>query len=82
MRPYYKPLVEGRLIQRHLFWSNFDIPGIKVEPDNIRKASISDLQRRFGFDLSKYSLTNKRQVLRNCIDPELGRHVLDCAENA
>ncbi len=80
VRPYYEPLIKGQLIQRHLFWSNFDIPGIKVESDNIHKASIADLQKKHGFDLSKYKLPNKRQILRNCVDSRLGKHILDIVE--
>lgn len=29
-----------------------------------------------GYDLSKYSNLNKRLVLRNCVRPELGLHIL------
>ena len=80
VNPYYKPLIEGKLIQRHLFWSNFSIPSIEIEKDNIRKAQIPDLQRRYGYDLSLYKLKNKRQVLRNCVHPQLGNHIFRCAE--
>ena len=80
VKPYYKPLIEGKLIQRHLFWSNFNIPSIEIEKDNIRKAQIPDLQRRYGYDLGAYKLKNKRQILRNCVHPNLGEHVLRCAK--
>ena len=79
VKPYYKPLIEGKLIQRHMFWSNFDIPKIKIKQDNIRKVQIPDLQKIHGFDLSKYKLENKRQILRNCVLPELGLHVFNSA---
>ena len=46
------------------------------EKDNIRKAQIPDLEKMYGYDLSKYKLANKRQVLRNCVKPELGLHIL------
>jgi DNA (cytosine-5)-methyltransferase 1 len=75
VKPYYKPLIEGTLLQRHLFWSNFDIPIIKFESDKIRTAQIPDLQKKHGIDLSKYKIKNKRQILRNCVDAELGLHV-------
>lgn len=76
VKPYYKPLIEGQLIQRHLFWSNFDISHIEVEKDIIRKAQIPDLQEKYGYDLSGYKLPNKRQVLRNCVEPKLAAHIL------
>ena len=78
VNPYYKPLIEPTVkLQRHLFWSNFDIPVKIFDKDNIRKAQIPDLQKKYGYDLSKYKLKNKRQVLRNCISPELGKYIID-----
>jgi len=38
VKPYYKPLIPGKLIQRHMFWSNFDIPDKEFPKDNIRTA--------------------------------------------
>jgi DNA (cytosine-5)-methyltransferase 1 len=76
VKPYYKPLIEGKLLQRHLFWSNFDIPDKEFTKDKIRTAQIPDLQKLYGYDLSEYKLKNKRQVLRNCVSPELGLHIL------
>ena len=47
--------------------------------DNIRGNQIPQLQELHGFDLSKYSLPNKRQVLRNVVSPEIGKAILDAA---
>lgn len=44
-------------------------------------ASITELQRRYGYDLSEYRLTNKRQILRNCVAPQLGKHILNIVED-
>lgn len=79
VKPYYKPLIEGKLLQRHLFWSNFHIYFKEFPKDNIRTAQIPDLQKKYKYDLSKYKLSNKRQVLRNCVEPELGLHILKSA---
>lgn len=77
VKPYYKPLIEPTTeIQRHLFWCNFEIEDVVFDKDNLRSAQIPDLEKLYGFDLSKYKLSNKRQVLRNCVKPELGLHVL------
>jgi DNA (cytosine-5)-methyltransferase 1 len=78
VKPYYKPLIEGTLIQRHMFWSNFKLTNITIESDKIRTAQILDLQKKTGFDLQKYKLKNKRQILRNCVEPKLGLHILNC----
>lgn len=79
VKPYYRPLIEGKLIQRHLFWSNFDIPEINLGSDAVRTAQIADLEDHHGFDLSNYRLSNKRQILRNCVYPKLGLHVFENA---
>jgi len=80
VKPYYKPLIEPTVtLQRHLFWSNFEIPNKEFKKDKIRTAQIPDLEKKYGYDLSGYKLKNKRQVLRNCVDPELGKYILDVA---
>lgn len=77
VRPYYKPLIEPTAdLQRHLFWSNFKIEKAEFKKDKIRTAQIPDLQKLHGVDLSLFKLKNKRQVLRNCVLPELGEHIL------
>lgn len=76
VRPYYKPLIKGQVVQRHLFWSSFDIPPIRLTPFNMHRASITQLQDQYGFDLKEYRLPNKRQALRNCVHPEIGKHIL------
>jgi len=78
VKPYYKPLIEPtKILQRHLFWSNFDISDKEFPKDKIRSAQIPDLQKKYGYDLKGYKLSNKRQVLRNCILPELGEFILN-----
>ena len=79
VQPYYEPLIPATKIQRHLFWSNFAISQIEMKKDIIRKAQIPDLQIHHGYNLDKYKIPNKRQVLRNCVYPELGLHILNCA---
>jgi len=80
VKPYYKPLIEPTsILQRHLFWSNFEIPNKEFKKDNIRTAQIPDLEKKYGYDLSGYKLKNKRQVLRNCVEPKLGKYILDIA---
>ncbi len=77
VNPYYNPLVEGQLINRHLFWSNFTIKDFKTESDYIRSNQITDLEKLYGYDMSKYKLKDKRQILRNCTNPKIGLHILN-----
>lgn len=77
VKPYYEPLIQPtKELQRHLFWSNFEIKDFTFKTENIRKAQIKDLEKVHGYDLSNYKISNKRQVLRNCVLPELGGYIL------
>lgn len=79
---YYEPLVKPTKVSRHYFWSNKPIRNIKVEVTGIGdKNKISDLEEFLGFDLSSYKLKNKRQILRNCVNPQLGLHVFNEVNN-
>lgn len=78
VKPYYEPFIKPDVaLQRHLFWCNFDIGHKEFEKDNIRSAQIPDLQDKYGYELGDYKLKNKRQILRNCVEPSLGEHILN-----
>jgi DNA (cytosine-5)-methyltransferase 1 len=77
--PYYKELIPAQRLQRHLFWANFTISPKEFKKENIRTSQIPDLQILHGFDLSDSRLKEKRQILRNCVLPELGEHIFQCA---
>jgi DNA (cytosine-5)-methyltransferase 1 len=73
---YYEPLIPPQKVSRHFMWANFTIPPISVETTGIRdKNKIHQLEAFFGYDLSRYSVPNKRQMLRNLVSPEIGLHV-------
>lgn len=45
--------------------------------------NVKPSQPHYGFDLSDIELkTRKDKVLRNCVDPEIGKMILDCATGA
>lgn len=78
VKPYYPPLIKPTAyLQRHMFWANFDITDKEFTKDKIRSAQIPDLQELHGYDLSDYKIKNKRQVLRNCVNADLGLHILE-----
>lgn len=47
----------------------------------IREAQIPELTDLHGLDLTGIKLKNKRQVLRNCVLPDVGLHILNAATN-
>lgn len=80
VNPYYKPLIEPSFkLDRHLFWSNFEVEPKEFERPKVRNAQIPQLQEFLGYDLSGYKLPNKRQVLRNCVNPQVGKAILEGA---
>lgn len=78
VKPYYTPLIKPtKQIQRHLFWSNFQLPMREFAKDKIRTSQIPDLEKLYDYDLSMFKLKNKRQILRNCVNPEVGKFILE-----
>jgi DNA (cytosine-5)-methyltransferase 1 len=79
VKPYYEPLVKPTFeMQRHLFWSNFNVAPRKFDKSDIRhKNKISDFEGHEIVAASKIS--NKRQALRNCVDSELGLYIFESA---
>jgi DNA (cytosine-5)-methyltransferase 1 len=81
VKPYYGFLIEPSvMLMRHPLWSNFDIPVKEFKKDHLRTAQIPDLQEKYDIDLSPYKLSEKRQILRNCVDPKIGEYVLSLIE--
>jgi len=84
VQSYYKPLIKPYIIDRHYFWANFYITPFKTnKPFNITNTRASTrksvreylklLQGFHEFDIDDVKL------LRNCVYPPLGKHILDCA---
>jgi len=76
VKPYYKPLIPGKLLKRHLFWSNFVITDIDIKDTRTHNA-INGNSVIYGFDLKEYDFNDKRKLLRNMVNPELGKHILE-----
>jgi len=88
--PYYEPLIKPFKAGRHCFWSNFNITNKKIECNfniaNMRASTrknpeenLRSLELLHDYDLSKYDTKDKRKMLRNCVNPKLGKHIFDCA---
>ena len=79
VRPYYEPLIPiSAKVGRHVVWTSFPVEDLKLNSNGLRTNNkITQAEEANGFDLSKYKIKNKRQILRNCTDGEVGGHVLD-----
>ena len=77
VQAYYDPLVKPQKLSRHWFWCNFILPQKYFKPSlDIHKHKT----KNYGFDLSQYRLTSRKdQIIRNCVDPDLGKYVFDTA---
>ena len=76
--PYYPPLIKPTTkLQRHLFWCNYHIREKWFQKEILRDSQIPQLSSIHGVNLDAYKVSNKRQVLRNAILPELGLHVFE-----
>ena len=82
VKPYYQPLIKPSVeIERHLFWSNFNIPKTEIKND-VSLEKVSDGSTVFGVNIKQYkmpSVKHKKQILRNMVNPELGKYILDRA---
>jgi len=85
---YYEPFYMPMVLDRHYFWSNFEITPLKIYRDfNIANAkacsrqspeeNMKSLSDYHGIYLDK-NVKNARKLLRNCVNPKLGKHIFDC----
>jgi len=78
--PYYQPLIPGKKLGRHVFWTNFNIGAFKKKTKSIRGHSMAVLQKERGFDLTKYKMKQRKDtILLNCVDSEISNYILNCA---
>ncbi len=84
VRSYYEPLIAPQEIQSHYFWANFTITDTGLQRKKVRndkgqtlavKMEQQDMQIKNFYGYKK----DKRTLLNNCIEPELGLHILNCA---
>jgi len=83
VKSYYAPLVQPQETQRHYFWSNITIIDTgttkKVRNDKGMTLAVKMEQRDMYIkDFHNYK-GDKRTLLNNCIEPELGKQILDSA---
>lgn len=77
---YYKPLISPVEIASHYYWSNFYLKPMGGV-DRAHNTGIIKLSERKGFNISNYKSIDKRKILRNCVEPEMGLYILNYARN-
>lgn len=79
VHPYYEPIIQPDFtISKHIFWTNINLSACGFKSPKHIASQIPELQKAYGFNLENIDLPDKRQRLRNCVLPELGKHVFDC----
>ena len=81
--PFYKELIEAQKIGRHLYWSNMKLNiDVNVKSMSHIQNSQKLLEEYIGIDLSNHKYKgDKRVLLRNCVEPEIGKAILNIALN-
>ena len=80
--PFYDMLSPAKKRNRHLYWTNFNLPNILSErknPDLSRTKNLIDALSKFhDYDFRKYKGKQSIQkVARNLVDYEAGKTILD-----
>jgi len=78
---YYEPLIRPTESGSHYFWTNFHFSPFSNNKRGILRREDSEdwRQNKIGFDFSKIDInkTLLRKVINNCVEPELGLHILN-----
>lgn len=78
---YYDPLIEPIKSNSHYYWTNFDIIKFPDERRGIRTEDSAWRLEKINFDFSNINITKTLQtkVINNCVEPETGLHIFNCA---
>lgn len=82
---YYKPLIKNNLkkLGRHYIWSNFPINDREFKRKySHQESDIAKLKEEYSCqDVPLFKGMKERQILRNCVLPEMGKYILDSIKN-
>lgn len=79
---FYEPLIKPQKVGRHYYWSNIQIPKIETKSMSHIQNSQTLLSQYIGIDISQYKYKgDKRVLLRNCVEPELGQDIIKIINN-
>jgi len=87
VKGWYEPLVQPQSLGRHYFWSNMEIPIVTITSNSTGNNKGMTLEKKMN--LKGYTIQDwhgydgdKRTLLNNCVESELGLHILQCFENS
>ena len=84
--PYYEPFLNPLKRDRHLYWTNFNLPSILSIRKNSgclnQKSVLKDLCDFHDYDFRKYKGSQRiLKIARNLVDYEAGKTILETALN-
>ena len=81
--PFYKELIEAQKIARHLYWSNLKLDiNVDVKSMSHIQNNLKMLEDYIGINVSSHKYDgDKRVLLRNCVEPKIGKAILDISLN-
>jgi DNA (cytosine-5)-methyltransferase 1 len=81
--PYYEPLIQAHKRGRHLYWTNFILPGDLNDRRfaiSTSKNEVKELSIFHDYDFTKYHGTQRTdKIARNLVDYEAGRTIFETA---
>ena len=80
--PYYEPLIIAQKRDRHLYWTNFNLPSVlsnRANSGNLNQKSVlKDLCDFHDYDFKKYKGEQRiLKIARNLVDYEAGRTIFE-----
>lgn len=84
VKSFYKPLILPKESGRHYFWANFRIGKMDINSGCVSITKQSEKEKAIGISIQGYelkSIEDKRQLLSNCVEPEIGKYILNCARD-
>jgi DNA (cytosine-5)-methyltransferase 1 len=82
--PFYEYLIKPDVIVgRHPYWTNIQFPQIEVVKNKIgaKRGENAHLAAIHGIDVNALKMVDTRKVLRNMVDPKVGLHILQHAQD-
>ena len=81
--PYYEPLIPAQKRNRHLYWTNFNLPNVLSERENNfmeGKDEVTHWCKFHDYNFRKYKGEQRTdKIARNLVDYESGKTILETA---